>query len=525
MPAQQAQIGLAGRPNRLRLPARFARSVSLNVTAMVVSGATTVVLTPFLLHHLGQDAFGVWVLAASVVGYLELLEFGFGSASTKLMAEDAGKRPGAVSETLSSTLAVLVVLGLVAGAVTAALAVGAPHWFHIPKGLDAATSAVFLALGLSLSLSIPGDAFGGGLAAYQRYDLRSISNMVLVVVTALATFVAVEMGGTLVAIAVIAAAVSVAMHPVRWLLLHRVDPAIRVNPCLVTRTRLRTVARFSGWFLLADSMSAVSYSVDVVIVGAALGIRDVAIYAIGAKLATLAQSALNQVSTVLLPEAASLGREGSHDEVRRLLLDGTRVTMLVGMPLALATGILARGAVRAWVGPGFDRAAVVLAIISIYAAMRTVVNPLESVIIGAGDVRRWSMAMALQGVINVAVTVALVSTVGLAGPALGTVAGTALVLLPAFVVLGCAAARCSVATFARGTVVPHVGPSLITAAVLLTLRRVAEQGRLEVIVVGAAGCGLYAAAYFMLGAAPEERALVARLFRRPGIVGRHYRQR
>jgi hypothetical protein len=118
-----------------------------------------------------------------------------------------------------------------------------------------------------------------------------------------------------------------------------------------------------------------------------------------------------------------------------------------------------------------------------------------------------------------------VSAIGLPGPALGTVAASALVIMPAFVLLGCAAARCTVASFLRGSVLPHVLPSVATTAALLALRHIAEQGRLQVIAVSAAAVGLYAAVYYLLCAAPDEVALVARLFGRPYTVGRHYRRR
>ena len=521
---EDVQVRAASATRSLKLPQRFARSVSLNALAAAVTGIAAIVLTPFLLHHLGVDAYGVWALAGSVVGYLELAELGFGAASTKLMAEDAGKRPRLVSETLSTSFAVLVALGLLGGGITVCLAIGAPHWFNIPRGLEASSTAVFLALGISLSVSIPGDTFGGALAAYQRYDLRSLSNLLLVAVTTVLTVAAVEAGGTLIAVAVVTATVSIAMHPIRRLMLYRVDPDVHISRKFVSRTRLGVVAKFSGWMMLAQMTGAISFGIDLVIIGAVLNIRDVALYAIGSKLGQLAQRALNEVSTVLLPEAASLAKEGEHEEVGNLLIDGTRLTMLVGIPFALVTGILARAAVRAWVGRGYDHAATVLAIFSLVAALWTVINPVEAVVIAAGNIRRFALSMTAQAVVNVTATVVLVSVIGLPGPALGTLAGTVLVIAPAFIVLGCSAAHCSLRRFFRGAVVPHLLPTAATAGALFGLRHSAEHGRVDALAIGALGVGMYAAIYYMFSAVPAERAAVAEMIRRRIINGHHYRR-
>ncbi len=509
----------------LKLPVGFVKNVSLNGASVMVSALSALVVTPVLLHHLGVDAYGVWALATSVIGYLELLELGFGSASTRLMDEDARKRSNGVSATLSSALAVLAVLGAVAAAVSAAVAFGAPHWFHTPRGLATTTTGVFLALGVALSLSIPGDAFGGALAAYQRYDLRSLSNILLVATTTISTVLIVEAGGTLVAVAVAFAALSVAMHPLRWLMLHRVDRDLSVTPRLVTWARVRTVARVSGWFILGELTAAASFSIDLLIIGVALDLKEVGLYAIGSKLANFAQRALDEVAAVLLPEAASLSADGARDAVGHLLIDGTRVTMLVGTPAALVTGVLASAAVRAWVGTGYDRAATVLVILSAYGAVRTVVTPMEFVILGAGDVRRWSLAMTAQAALNVGATLALVAVVGLPGPALGTLIATVVVMVPAFMALACSATGIAPSRFVRGAVVPHLIPSAVTGAVLVILRHTAQQSRAELIGVGAGALALYAVLYYIFGAAPAEREHVRRLIGRPGPIGRHYRRR
>jgi O-antigen/teichoic acid export membrane protein len=489
----------------LGLPARFARNVSTNYVAAGLSAVAGVFVTPLLLHHLGERDFGVWALALSLIAYLEVLELGFGAACTKLMADDARKRPDDVSRTLSTSVLVLSGTGLLALFLGLGLAAVAPALTDVPTGLESTTRIVIAVLAVAVALSIPGDAFGGGLAAYQRYDLRSLSNTILVALTTASTFVLVLSGNGLIAVALGTAICSVVMHPVRWAMLRRVDPDLHLSVHLISRRSLSLVSRVSGWFLLADVAAYLSYTTDLVLVGAVLGIKAVALYAIGSKLALLAQKALNEASTVLLPEAATISRNGLHSAMAALLLDGTRLTMLIGIPLSLLTTILAGPAIRAWVGRGYDGSIVVLIVLTLDSAFRTIANPAESIVIGAGRVRTYALWMTVQAVVNVAITLTLIFSVGISGPAIGTLVGTALIITPAFVIISGRVAGLSIATFLRGAVLPHLAPAVIAGVVLLLGRHLAGEGRLQLVLVASAGLVAYALAYLWLSANDAER--------------------
>lgn len=505
------------------LPSRFLRSVGMNYVASATSVVASLFVTPVLLRYLGAEAFGVWVLAGGMTGYLELLEFGFGAATTKLIAEDAGKRPQEVSGTLSTSFFVLSGFGLIALVAGGMLALGAPRWFRITGELHTETKIVVALLALTIAASLPGDSFGGALAGHQRYDLRGLSNTLLAVLTALASVAVVLSGGGLVELAVVTAVISIAMHPLRWTLLRRAAPDVRLSRDLVDRRRLRRVGRLSGWFLTGEVAGLLSYRIDLVVVGAALGVKAVAVYAIGAKLARLAGRALLDLSSVFMPHASALSRDGEASRLGDLLVDGTRVAMGVALPLALVLSVLSASVVRAWVGTGYGEAAAVLVILSVFVVTRALVDPLEAVAIGCGLVRPWALAMLGEATVNVVVSIALVNAVGLRGPALGSLVASALVLAPALGLKVCRFMGLGFSQLFRRAILPHALPGVLSTIVLLVGRSLAASGRVELLWVAGAGLLVYALTYYFAGATPAERerldALVARR-RRPPLDAR-----
>ena len=312
------------------LPHRFGANVFSNYVALVVTAVSAIVVTPLLLHHLGRPAFGVWVLASTVVAYLELFELGFGGASTKLVAEDAHVRPEQAVRMINTTFFVLVPMGVIALGVGIGIAFVFPGAVHVAAGLHHQVVICVAILAVGLAVSIPGDTFGGSLMGHQRFDLLSLSNASMGIAISVASVVIVVLGGGIVPLAIATTIISVSFQGVRWALVRRIIPGARIRPRLVDRLRLRAAANISGWFLLSAVLQATLQACDVVIVGIVLGVRPAAVYAVGAKLAKAANQSMDSLAIVFFPYASATVRNEEPGGLKDIVIDGVRVTLLVG---------------------------------------------------------------------------------------------------------------------------------------------------------------------------------------------------
>lgn len=487
------------------LPARMAPALLTNYAAEALNAVVALVTTPILLHHLGTDAFGIWVLAGSVILYLELFEFGFGSATTKLVAEDALVDPEAVTRTVNTSIAVLTLFGLAALVVGLVAARLAPTWFSMPGQLEQQAVVTFAILSVSLAVSIPLDTFGGALTGHQRIDLLSMTNLALNLLTGLGAVTVVLLGGGLVPLALGAAAVSLAMHPVRWRLLKRLVPTMRLSLRHVDRHRIRSTARTSGWFLLRDVAIVAINRIDLLVVGVALGVREVGLYAIGLKLAQLGHKALVPLAAVFFPHASSLSRRGSQSDIGALLVDGTRIAMLAGMPIMLALGILSDLTVRAWVGQGHQVAASVLVWLALGRGLMSATETPRGLLAGAGHIKAVAVLTVVEAAANLALSVALVGPLGPAGVALGTVLAVVLVSLPTSILLAGRVAGVSVRSLASKAFAPHLVPVCLTTGMLLLARHLLPAASVLVVPAAILAFVLYVACYVVLAATDAEQ--------------------
>lgn len=513
----EGSAGPAGTPPSADgLPSGLGRNVGINYVATAIGSLSAFVLTPVLLHHLGPEAFGIWLIAGSVVAYIQMFDMGFRAASVKMMAADAWRRPAEVVRTFNTNLAPLTALALVAMVAGVAIAFQAPDWFHAPDELRDATRTVFLILTVSFGVSIPLDVLGGVLIAHNRLYLLSVSNLVMTLGTTLGSIVMVLIGYGLVEVAAITAAITVAVHALRWRMARGLVPELRFSWRLVERARLRRTTALSGWFLIRDAAYALINNIDVVIVGALIDLEAAAIYGVGLKLAQISRRALEPLTFVFFPHASSLAAEDDKHRLAGLYVDGTRVSLLVMLPIMLVLVVLADPALTAWVGPeyGFGGERSAVPVLIVMAAARGVSALGETgwtMLLGSGWERRAAVAALVEAAVKLASSVVLGMVLGIVGVALGTLVGALLVNLPASLLTARRATGTPVHSFARRALVPHVLPTLVTAGVLALSLLVVERSVVLLLAAAAAGVLVYFAAYVVISSTEPERDRLRRL--------------
>lgn len=103
-----------------------------NWTSLVVQVAIGFFLTPFVIRHLGQSGYGVWVLVGSFIGYYGLLNLGVGSAITRYIARFSAQNDTEnLNETVNSALAMFCITGIVAVAISVVIARTLATFFKI----------------------------------------------------------------------------------------------------------------------------------------------------------------------------------------------------------------------------------------------------------------------------------------------------------------------------------------------------------------------------------------------------------
>src|SRR3984957_1341441 len=153
---------------------RSAQNVLSNWCALAVTTVAGFFLSPYVVHHLGNLAYGVWVLIASLVSYMGLLDLGLRGAVTRYVSKGATQQNhDESSQTVSGALWIRLWISLGIVGVGIVCSILFPRIFVIPPEHHPPTQIAVLLTAFTVAMNLWCGVFGGVLVALHRYDMTS----------------------------------------------------------------------------------------------------------------------------------------------------------------------------------------------------------------------------------------------------------------------------------------------------------------------------------------------------------------
>jgi O-antigen/teichoic acid export membrane protein len=473
--------------------------------------------TPILTHQLGIVRFGVWALIGTLIPYLELLELGFASATIAFVTKHLEhKDDDMVHATLNTSFLILSILGLISFVIVVVGAIFLPHLVtSIPKQLVNQARVLLLLLAFDMALSIPMDTFGGALCALQRFDLLNFSQIAVTVGQAIGWVVVLSLHGGLIALGIVTVAISLVGQVVRMAMLRHLLPGFRLSLRQFDRSMVRSFTVTSGWYSLAEVSLAVIGGADVLIVGAAAGVRSAAVYSVAQRLGQLPVKIVGPRVYLLFTQAGTLATRNDRDGLARAVGQITRTVLAISIPSALILGFLAGPTVRAWVGPEYHKAAIVIGLLCIAGCVQSWALTLRTALNGWGQPKVSSIVLGVEAVLHVGLGIILARRYGAVGMAEAVL--ISVVVMEATLMLPIAYQRLKISMFDAGVSAVHalLLPSLGAGVLGWGLARgvlgnfVDTHSKIpSLVVVGVSGLGLlivFAFIFFLTGLSTDER--------------------
>ena len=491
------------------------RSTATNVLAKGFALAVGFLLTPFILDRVGPTSYALWVLIGSIVAYGALLDFGITGGLVKHVAGywAQGDRARA-EEVIGSALAIFTAFGVAILLASLALAPILPGLFRLPPDQQIRAGRLLVLMGFAVALSLPCAAPLATLRALQRFDLANVVSVVATVLSATGTVIALLLGGDIEELVIVSVAVNLIVQiPAIWLL-HRVAPGLHVRIHRATRRTARSLMSFSWYIFVTQTATRVHYRTDELIIGAFLPVISITPYALARRLAEVAQALADQFMRVLLPLASELHAAQDALRLRKLLLDGTRLSLAIHTPVALATVLMAGPLLGAWVGEEYVRYAPLVWLLAAAIFIDTGLWPAGAVLQAMARHQRLAAFAVFGAVLNLALSIALVRNWGLAGVAGATVVSTLIVSYGLTAPYALSVIGAPFLDVVRSVVLPVLVPVLPSVLGILGVRPHVSTSLLGVLGAVGLGCAIYWLVFFFTGTTRAEREWI-RLSVRP----------
>jgi len=397
-------------------------SVVSNWLAFVLTAAVGFVLAPYMVRRLGDSQYGLWVLVSSLVGYLGLLDLGVRGAVTRYVARHHGAGDDrAASRIVSTALFLFAITATAVVVVVGLLSLLLDHLFDVPPELLQEARIAVLVSGASIAVSLVSGVFGGVVVGLERFDLLNTVEVAAELLRAVLVWWALVNGGGLATLAMVQLGCCIVRGLIQAELVRRLYPRLRIRLRLRTDADTRTILSLGLSVTALHVASMLAFYTDAVVIGAFMPVAMVTFFAIGAGLTQHARALLSGISHVISPRASFLEQVGGPAAVRRILLASGRLATLVILPIVITFAIRGGSFIGLWMGPRFAvPSGRVLTVLSIALAFAVARHVIISALIGIDRHRGVIPVCFAEGVINVALSVALVVPLGIEGVAWAT---------------------------------------------------------------------------------------------------------
>jgi O-antigen/teichoic acid export membrane protein len=402
----------------------IARSVLSNWFATLATLAVGFFLAPFIVHRLGNVAYGVWVLAISSINYLSLLDLGMASSVVRYVSKGhATKDHQEASDALSAVLWVRLQIGAIILILSGILAALFQHMFAVPAALAGDARTAILIIGVSTTISMSFGVFSSTLSALNRYDLRSYISLAQLIVRVVGVVAVLRTGHGIVAIAICELIAAIVGNGLLFIVARAVYPELTIRLAKPSREVLRKIWSYSLYAFLQTVAVQLVYQSDNLVVGhfVVAGVAAVTFYSIGNTLCRYTQQLISAMVVTFTPAASTYEASGDASGLRALYYNGTRVTMAISLPIVITLILRGGSFIGVWMGPQYSRqSGTVLAILAVALLFSLQNTPAAAIAYGIEKHKVLAKFAMAEAVANLTLSILLARRYGIYGVAIGT---------------------------------------------------------------------------------------------------------
>jgi O-antigen/teichoic acid export membrane protein len=424
-------------------------------------------LSPFILHRLGDTAFGIWVLIFSVTGYYGIFDFGIRSSIIRYVSKFTATRDvDEVNRLINTAIFTYTAIGAASILVTLVGCLYVDRWFHVVPGFQSTARWLLLLVGVSVALSFPLGVFGGMLEGLQRFYVLNWTNTVSSLLRVVLIVYFLKRGYGLLTAALITVGVPLVAAVVRVFVALWALP-VTFSWKYVDRDAFRHMANYSGVTFMIIVASRLRFKTDALVIGKFLGAAAITYFYAGSRLVDYAGEVVSSLAQIFVPMSSQSDAAGNMDRLRKIFVAGNRACAFTTLPMTAVFIILGKSIIEVWLGKKYvAQGYPVLLVLTIPYTLMLVQSASGRILFGMAKHGKLAVVTMIEGTANLLLSILLVRPFGIIGDAIGTaipLAGTFLLFMPFHL---CSRLGIRVTTYLRQA---YVLPLLLCAPMVMVL--------------------------------------------------------
>jgi O-antigen/teichoic acid export membrane protein len=402
--------------------AKIKRNAFFNVLRVLIYAPIPLLLTPYIIHRIGAQAFGIWAVLYAMANLTSLADFGLVGTLSKHVAEYWAKRDLVRLNKLINTG--LVLFGTIAllASVTLAL-LQKPIFALVFRQAHTIGPELIYAYYLLIPvvafniLSFPLSSIATGL---QRMDVTSLLSSANIGSAAILSFMFLHAGYGLTGLMAATLAGSMIAFTANLLLVPRLLPMLTIDLRNFSIGEMRTLLAFSSQLYVVQMAVAISNNVEKFLLSRMCGALYAGWYEVASDFSVKVRSVPGLLLTPLLSAASDLHAHGDEARLAKLYQRAHKYLAMIGIPIVVWTFAVAPAFVFLWLGPAFNSVILPIRVLVPAQFLNLATGPGTLILLGKGYARPATLTSSVGLVVNLVASGLLIWRYGFAGAFIGT---------------------------------------------------------------------------------------------------------
>lgn len=395
-----------------------------NIKFSIVNKAANILYSfiffPFIIHYVGKEVYGLYLLVLTMIGYLSLLDMGVASAVVKYSAEYSGSGDKEkMSSVINFSLTFFIAIAVIICAALFTLSFCFDFFFKVSAPNQEIVKRLFWVAGLTALVYWPSLLFKNVLMGLQRYEWTSVGDIILVAVNAAAAYILFPRGGTIVDFQLVALFAAVFILGLYFMKMRTMVKGFKVRFPYFNKEISGLIFKYSIFMFLGGIVGTLIFQFGHIIVGVFVSLSALTIYGVAFSMQQNIRSVNSVISSPFTPALAELHGKNDLEAQRTLFFRGTKFSTAIFFPIVIIAIIFSRQFIINWMGVSFSDSVLPSQILLSFWFFSGGLSVGESVLLGKGVVNVFLWTSVICVVFTASLSLVLVKMIGITGAALG----------------------------------------------------------------------------------------------------------
>ena len=397
--------------------------IILSYITIIVNTLVQLVYTPYLIRTLGQSEYGLFSLVSSIIGYLSILDLGFGNAivvyTSKFIAQsktnEEKKLHGMFSLIYKIMSLIIIILGIV-------LYFNVENIFHNSMTSIEIHKAKILMLILTFNLAMTFffTIYSSIISAYEKFTYQKLIALLSILLKPLFMVPLLMLNFKSITMSITITVINIIVLLSNYFYCRK-KLKIKIKFCGIDKVLLKIVFGYSIWLFLGSIVDRVNWSVDQVILGVVSGTAAVSVYSVATTFNNLFINLSTAISNVMLQKMTKLiSHNVSNEKITNEFIKIGRLQFYIMFLITTGFIIFGKNFIILWAGKKYVTSYYVTLCLVIPAFFSLIQNSGLSIMQAMNKYKFKSISSIIMAIFNIVISIFLAKRYGAIGAAIGT---------------------------------------------------------------------------------------------------------